>query len=78
MAALFRSLGSIVDSGKALTSPRTQGDVSVLFHPHPLRVPGDTGTEVRIAVQGPPAYRVLGITHQSALFTTIREALRLP
>ncbi|MFG2789709.1 alkaline phosphatase [Streptomyces sp. NPDC048419] len=36
-----------------------------------------TGTEVRIAAQGPLAYRVLGITNQTDLFTTIREALRL-
>ncbi|MFD7560766.1 alkaline phosphatase [Streptomyces sp. NPDC059835] len=36
-----------------------------------------TGTEVRIAAQGPQAYRVLGITNQTDLFTTISEALRL-
>ncbi|MGW1690545.1 alkaline phosphatase [Streptomyces sp. NPDC002399] len=36
-----------------------------------------TGTEVRIAAQGPLAYRVLGVTDQTDLFTTIREALRL-
>jgi alkaline phosphatase/streptomycin-6-phosphatase len=36
-----------------------------------------TGTEVRIAAQGPQAYRVLGVTNQTDLFTTIREALRL-
>ncbi|ALV33238.1 alkaline phosphatase [Streptomyces sp. CdTB01] len=36
-----------------------------------------TGTEVRIAGQGPQAYRVLGVTNQTDLFTTIREALRL-
>ncbi|MFG2636353.1 alkaline phosphatase [Streptomyces sp. NPDC048362] len=36
-----------------------------------------TGTEVRIAAQGPQAYRVLGVTDQTDLFTTIREALRL-
>ena len=36
-----------------------------------------TGTEVRIAAQGPLAYRVLGVTNQTDLFTTIREALRL-
>ncbi|MEW5350987.1 MULTISPECIES: alkaline phosphatase [unclassified Streptomyces] len=36
-----------------------------------------TGTEVRIAAQGPQAYRVLGVTDQTDLFTTVREALRL-
>ncbi|KUN79786.1 alkaline phosphatase [Streptomyces bungoensis] len=36
-----------------------------------------TGTEVRIAAQGPQAYRVLGVTDQTDLFTTLREALRL-
>ncbi|WP_445284755.1 alkaline phosphatase [Streptomyces sp. DSM 118148] len=36
-----------------------------------------TGTEVRIAAQGPQAYRVLGVTNQTDLFTTVREALRL-
>ncbi|MFF8696976.1 alkaline phosphatase [Streptomyces sp. NPDC015144] len=36
-----------------------------------------TGTEVRIAAQGPQAYRVLGVTDQTDLFGTIREALRL-
>ncbi|MYW44875.1 alkaline phosphatase [Streptomyces sp. SID161] len=36
-----------------------------------------TGTQVRIAAQGPQAYRVLGVTNQTGLFTTIREALRL-
>ncbi|MEU6603796.1 alkaline phosphatase [Streptomyces shenzhenensis] len=36
-----------------------------------------TGTQVRIAAQGPLAYRVLGVTNQTDLFTTIREALRL-
>ncbi|MFI9627005.1 alkaline phosphatase [Streptomyces sp. NPDC052042] len=36
-----------------------------------------TGTQVRIAAQGPQAYRVLGVTDQTDLFTTIREALRL-
>ncbi|MEU7052496.1 alkaline phosphatase [Streptomyces eurythermus] len=36
-----------------------------------------TGTEVRIAAQGPLAYRVLGVTNQTDLFTTLLEALRL-
>ncbi|MFJ9615884.1 alkaline phosphatase [Streptomyces noursei] len=36
-----------------------------------------TGTQVRIAAQGPQAYRVLGITNQTDLFTTIRRALGL-
>ncbi|MFF9581177.1 alkaline phosphatase [Streptomyces achromogenes] len=36
-----------------------------------------TGTEVRIAAQGPLAYRVLGVTNQTDLFTTLREALHL-
>ncbi|MFJ5552200.1 alkaline phosphatase [Streptomyces sp. NPDC093225] len=36
-----------------------------------------TGTQVRIAAQGPQAFRVLGITNQTDLFTTITEALRL-
>ncbi|MFH8749184.1 alkaline phosphatase [Streptomyces rimosus] len=36
-----------------------------------------TGTQVRIAAQGPQAYRVLGVTDQTQLFTTIRTALRL-
>ncbi|WP_260848735.1 alkaline phosphatase [Streptomyces sp. SLBN-118] len=35
------------------------------------------GTQVRIAGQGPLAYRVLGVTNQTDLFTTISEALRL-
>ncbi|MFD8416255.1 alkaline phosphatase [Streptomyces sp. NPDC059650] len=36
-----------------------------------------TGVQVRIAAQGPQAYRVLGVTNQTDLFTTISEALRL-
>ncbi|GHF51542.1 alkaline phosphatase [Streptomyces mashuensis] len=36
-----------------------------------------TGTEVRIAAQGPLAHRVLGVTDQTELFTTIRTALGL-
>ncbi|MGA4843687.1 alkaline phosphatase [Streptomyces sp. G45] len=36
-----------------------------------------TGTQVRIAAQGPQAYRVLGVTNQTDLFRTVREALRL-
>ncbi|MFH8344746.1 alkaline phosphatase [Streptomyces sp. NPDC018045] len=36
-----------------------------------------TGTQVRIAAQGPQAYRVLGVTDQTQLFATIRGALRL-
>ncbi|GAU69289.1 alkaline phosphatase [Streptomyces sp. NBRC 110611] len=36
-----------------------------------------TGTQVRIAAQGPQAYRVLGVTNQTDLFTTVRKALRL-
>ncbi len=36
-----------------------------------------TGTEVRIAAQGPWAYRALGVTNQTDLFTTVREAMRL-
>ncbi|MFD7662378.1 alkaline phosphatase [Streptomyces sp. NPDC059788] len=36
-----------------------------------------TGTQVRIAAQGPQAYRVLGVTDQTQLFTTLRTALRL-
>ncbi|MCH0566829.1 MULTISPECIES: alkaline phosphatase [unclassified Streptomyces] len=36
-----------------------------------------TGTQVRIAAQGPLAYRVLGVTNQTDLFTTMREAMRL-
>ncbi|GAA2927153.1 hypothetical protein GCM10020221_23890 [Streptomyces thioluteus] len=36
-----------------------------------------TGTEVRIAAQGPQAERVLGVTDQTELFTTIRKALSL-
>ncbi|AIA08223.1 alkaline phosphatase [Streptomyces noursei ZPM] len=36
-----------------------------------------TGTQVRIAAQGPQAYRVLGVTNQTDLFTTIRSALGL-
>ncbi|MBL1091713.1 MULTISPECIES: alkaline phosphatase [Streptomyces] len=43
----------------------------------PGRSQEHTGTEVRIAAQGPQAYRVLGVTNQTDLFTTIREALRL-
>jgi alkaline phosphatase/streptomycin-6-phosphatase len=34
-----------------------------------------TGTQVRIAAQGPQAARVLGITNQTDLFTTITQAL---
>ncbi|MEU8582142.1 alkaline phosphatase [Streptomyces abikoensis] len=36
-----------------------------------------TGTEVRIAAQGPQSRRVLGVTDQTELFTTIRTALSL-
>ncbi|MCS0636884.1 alkaline phosphatase [Streptomyces sp. LP05-1] len=36
-----------------------------------------TGTQVRIAAQGPQAFRVLGVTNQTDLFTTVRTALRL-
>ncbi|MFH8794135.1 alkaline phosphatase [Streptomyces sp. NPDC017941] len=36
-----------------------------------------TGTQVRIAAQGPQAYRVQGVTNQTDLFRTVREALRL-
>ncbi|MEU4211709.1 alkaline phosphatase [Streptomyces sp. NPDC026206] len=36
-----------------------------------------TGTEVRIAAQGPQAHRVLGVTDQTQLFTTLRTALAL-
>jgi alkaline phosphatase len=36
-----------------------------------------TGTQVRIAAQGPSAQRVQGVTNQTDLFTTIREALGL-
>lgn len=43
----------------------------------PGRSQEHTGTEVRIAAQGPQAYRVLGVTNQTDLFTTVREALRL-
>jgi alkaline phosphatase len=34
-----------------------------------------TGTQVRIAAQGPQAFRVLGITNQTDLFRTITQAL---
>ncbi|AEW98081.1 MULTISPECIES: alkaline phosphatase [Streptomycetaceae] len=43
----------------------------------PGRSQEHTGTQVRIAAQGPLAYRVLGVTNQTDLFTTVREALRL-
>jgi len=36
-----------------------------------------TGTQVRIAAEGPQAYRVLGVTDQTELFTTLRKAMRL-
>ncbi|MFI1972950.1 alkaline phosphatase [Streptomyces cinnamoneus] len=36
-----------------------------------------TGTQVRIAAQGPQSQRVLGVTDQTELFTTIRTALSL-
>ncbi|MFF0740461.1 alkaline phosphatase [Streptomyces sp. NPDC004111] len=36
-----------------------------------------TGVQVRIAAQGPQAYRVLGVTNQTDLFGTVREALHL-
>ncbi|MET7361123.1 alkaline phosphatase [Streptomyces sp. NPDC005562] len=36
-----------------------------------------TGTQVRIAAQGPQAYRVLGVTNQTDLFGTVRDALGL-
>ncbi|CAM5475134.1 alkaline phosphatase [Streptomyces spiroverticillatus] len=36
-----------------------------------------TGVQVRIAAQGPQAYRVLGVTNQTDLFGTMREALKL-
>jgi alkaline phosphatase/streptomycin-6-phosphatase len=43
----------------------------------PGRSQEHTGTEVRIAAQGPQAFRVLGVTDQTELFTTMRTALRL-
>ncbi|WP_333776370.1 alkaline phosphatase [Streptomyces sp. IBSBF 3136] len=43
----------------------------------PGRSQEHTGTEVRIAAQGPWAYRVLGVTNQTDLFTTVRQAMRL-
>ncbi|MFR9794548.1 alkaline phosphatase [Streptomyces sp. MS06] len=43
----------------------------------PGRSQEHTGTQVRIAAQGPLAYRVLGVTNQTDLFTTMREAMRL-
>jgi alkaline phosphatase len=36
-----------------------------------------TGTEVRIAAQGPQAFRVLGVTNQTDLFGTMRYALNI-
>jgi alkaline phosphatase/streptomycin-6-phosphatase len=36
-----------------------------------------TGTQVRIAAQGPHATRVLGVTNQTDLFTTMTQALGL-
>ncbi|MCA6095212.1 alkaline phosphatase [Streptomyces sp. SCA3-4] len=36
-----------------------------------------TGVQVRIAAQGPQAHRVLGVTDQTGLFTTLRTALAL-
>ncbi len=36
-----------------------------------------TGTQVRIAAQGPQAVRVLGVTNQTDLFTTFMQALGL-
>ncbi|MEU7137142.1 alkaline phosphatase [Streptomyces sp. NPDC046261] len=36
-----------------------------------------TGIQVRIAAQGPQAHRVLGVTDQTGLFTTLRKALAL-
>jgi alkaline phosphatase len=36
-----------------------------------------TGTEVRIAAQGPQAARVLGVTDQTDLFRTFKAALGL-
>lgn len=36
-----------------------------------------TGSQVRIAAQGPQAFRVLGVTDQTQLFTTLSTALRL-
>jgi alkaline phosphatase/streptomycin-6-phosphatase len=36
-----------------------------------------TGTQVRIAAQGPQAHRVLRVTDQTDLFTTLRDAMRL-
>jgi alkaline phosphatase len=36
-----------------------------------------TGTQVRIAAQGPQAFRVLGVTNQTDLFTTFTQALGL-
>ncbi|MFF4601511.1 alkaline phosphatase [Streptomyces sp. NPDC001339] len=37
-----------------------------------------TGTQVRIAAQGPLAERVSGVTDQTGLFTTLRKSLQLP
>jgi alkaline phosphatase len=36
-----------------------------------------TGTEVRLAAQGPQAARVLGVTNQTDLFHTMAAALGL-
>ncbi len=36
-----------------------------------------TGSQVRIAAQGPQAFRVLGVTNQTDLFTTFKKALAL-
>ena len=36
-----------------------------------------TGTQVRIAAEGPQAFRVLGVTNQTDLFTTFTQALGL-
>ncbi|MBB4710170.1 alkaline phosphatase/streptomycin-6-phosphatase [Streptomyces luteogriseus] len=43
----------------------------------PSQTQEHTGTQVRIAAQGPQAYRVLGVTDQTDLFTTLRDAMRL-
>ncbi len=44
----------------------------------PGRSQTHTGTQVRIAAQGPQAANVVGVTDQTDLFHTVRRALGLP
>ena len=67
------SPGNIATLTTADGEPMTINYATNLFE----RSQTHTGTQVRIAAQGPQAANVLGVTDQSELFTTMSRALRL-